>query len=74
MDLQLVERNPGQHFLIEIAVGQPEAEPEAFAVERLDPVEPEHVVGGLQDRRQVVHQGAGPVEDEIVEHEGWMKG
>ena len=34
MDLQLVERNPGQHFLIEIAVGQPEAEPEAFAVER----------------------------------------
>ena len=53
---------------VELAVGQAEAAAEALAVEGGDVVFPEHRVGGLDHRAEVVHQRAGPIEDEVAEH------
>ncbi len=68
MRLQFIQRHTRQDFLVKLAVGEAETAAEAFAVVRGDAVFFEHHVGRFDHRPHVVHQGAGPVEYQILEH------
>ena len=65
---QFVERHLRKLLGVEFPVRQPERAAESLAVERSDFVVREHGVGGFEDRAEVVHQRAGPVEDEVAKH------
>jgi hypothetical protein len=61
--LQFVEGGVGNVLFVETFVGQVELFPEGLPVEGGFPVGGKDPVGGLQDGGEVVHEGAGPVED-----------
>jgi hypothetical protein len=56
-------------FFIEAFVGEIEFLPKGGAVEGRLAVSGENTVGGLQDRGEVIHQGAGPIENQIPNHD-----
>jgi hypothetical protein len=66
---QRLDRGMGNVLLIKTLVGQVELFPEGLAVKGWLAVGGEDAVGGFQDRGEVVHQGAGPIEDKITDHE-----
>ena len=61
-------------LFIEAFVGEIEFLPKGGAVEGRFAVSGENTVGGLQDRGKVVHQGAGPVEDEVADQDKGLRG
>jgi len=61
--LEFMNRGVGDVFLIKALVGEIEFLPEGLPVERRFAVGGEDSVGGFQHGGEVVHQGAGPVED-----------
>ena len=67
--LQLMERGIRNVFLIKALVRKIEFLPESWPIERWFSVGGENAVGGLKNRGQVVHQRAGPVEDEVTNQE-----
>ncbi len=66
--LQLLNGGMGNVFFIKAFVGEVELLPKGLAVERRFSVGGKDPVGGLEDRGEVVHQGAGPVEDQVSNH------
>ena len=61
--LQFVEGGVGNVLFIKTLVGEVEFFPEGLAVEGRLPVGGEDAVGGRKDGGEVVHEGAGPIED-----------
>ncbi len=58
----------GSSLGVKLAVRQAEVAAEALAVEGRDVVFPQHRVGRLDHGSEIVHQRAGPIEDEVAEH------
>ena len=61
--LELVEGGVGNVLFIKTLVGEVEFFPESLAIEWWLPVGGKDAVGGRKDGGEVVHEGAGPVED-----------
>ena len=59
--------NSRQVFLVKALIGQVELFTKRFAVKEGLSVESEDVVGGSQDRGEVIHECTRPVEDEIAD-------
>ena len=68
MGFEFLERDVGQQLGVKFPVRQAEARRNPSRSSGGDVVFPEHRVGRLDHRAEVVHQGAGPVEDEVAEH------
>jgi len=66
--LELVEGGVGNVLFVEAFVGEVELFPKGLTVEGGFAVGGENAVGGLQDGGEVVHEGAGPIEDEVADH------
>ena len=66
--VELGQRNIGKKFLVELGEGQPEVLPEFVAGQRRLAELLEHVVRRADDRRQIVNQRAGPIEEKIAQH------
>jgi hypothetical protein len=56
-------------FLVKPLVGQIELFPKCFPVKKGFPVKAEDVIGGGQDRSEVVHEGTGPIKDDVSDHD-----
>ncbi len=56
-------------FSIEALVGQVELFAKGFSGEVGLAVETEDVIGGCEDGGEVVRKGAGPVENDVTDHE-----
>jgi len=67
--LQFVKRCVGNVFLIETFVGEIEFLPESLAIEWWLAVGGKDAIGGLEDRGEVIDEGAGPVEDNVSNQE-----
>ena len=67
--VELGQRNIGEKFLVEFGEGQPEVLPEFLAGQRRLAELLEHVVRRADDWRQIVNQGAGPIEEKIAQHD-----
>jgi hypothetical protein len=59
--------NSGQVFFVKALIGEVELFAKGFSVKERLSVESEDVVGGSQDRGEVIHECARPVEDEIAD-------
>jgi hypothetical protein len=66
--LQFLEGGVGNVFFVEALIREIEFFPEGLAVKRGFPVGSEDPVGGFQDGGKVVHESAGPVEDQVADH------
>ena len=67
--IELGQRNIGEELLVEIGEGQPEMLPELVAGQGRLTELPEHVIRRADDRRQIIDQRAGPIEEEIAQHD-----
>jgi hypothetical protein len=67
--LQFLEGGMRDVFFVKALVGEVKLLPKGGAVERGFAVSGENTVGGLKNRGEVVHQGAGPVKNQIPNHE-----
>ena len=70
MAFQFLQCHRRQHFGIKLAVGQAEAAAEGLPIQRGKSVSAQHHIGRLNHRTEVIHQRAGPVENEILKHGG----
>ncbi len=69
MGFEFFEWDLREEFGVKLTVGEAEGAAESFAIERRDFIFFEHGISGFKDGAEVVNKGAGPVEDEIAEHE-----
>ena len=66
--LEIGQRNIGQVLLVKLGERQAELLAEFLATERRTPVFLENKVGRADDRRQIVNQRSGPIEEEVAQH------
>jgi hypothetical protein len=72
--LELVEGGVRNVLFIKTLVGEVEFFPEGLAVEGRLPMGGEDAVGSRKDGGEVVHEGAGPVEDEVADQDKGFRG
>jgi hypothetical protein len=69
MRFEFGEGDIWEEFRVKFRVRETEAPAEALAIQGVDVVFRQDSVGGLDDGAEVVHECAGPVENEIAEHD-----
>lgn len=69
MRFEFGEGDIWEEFRVKFRVRETEAPAEALAIQGVDVVFRQDSVGGFDDGAEVVHECAGPVENEIAEHD-----